>query len=237
MSGVENSAIGTSIMSGNNVANQDISNDAFYVNKNDIHVNPLVSEVLTGRQNFVQWRKAMEIARSTHDKLEFVEGQIPVPVDVKQKARWRRCNNVIITWILNSVSNNVVGQILHSEIVAMQEIANLMQGDMDVSSYHEKLVNIWHELDSMKKYKVCDITDGCTRYMETKSFYDQEKEEGRVIKFLMGLNEAFTHIRTHILALRELTTLDVAYDMVVSNEAERHIAKLTVVEASAMNVH
>ncbi|CAM8901857.1 unnamed protein product [Rhodiola kirilowii] len=252
-----NSANGSPVASGSAAAVQDASDDVFYVNKNDIHGNPLVSEVLTGRQNFVQWRKAMEIALSARDKLEFVEGQIPIPTDAKQKARWKRCNNVIMTWILNSVSKNVVGQILHSDTVAMawkslhmkyggsnvsrkfslqQEIANLMQGDMDVTSYHEKLVNLWHDLDSMRKYNVCDIADDCPKCQQTKSFYDQEKEEGRVIKFLMGLNEAFTHIRTHIIALRELPTLDVAYDMVVSNEVESQIAKAAGVEASAMSV-
>ncbi|CAM8901423.1 unnamed protein product [Rhodiola kirilowii] len=236
----------------------EISDDAFFVNKNDIHGNPLVSEVLTGRQNFVSWRKAMEIALSARDKLEFVEGEIPMPTEAKQKARWKRCNNVIMTWILNSVSKNVVGQILHSENVAIawkslnmkyggsnvsrkfsvqQEIASLMQGDLDVSSYHEKLVNLWHELDSMRRYKICVVADGCVKCQETKNFYDQEKEEGRVIKFLMGLNEAFTHIRTHILALRELPSLDVAYDMVSTNEAERNIAKAVSIEASAMYAH
>ncbi|CAM8961061.1 unnamed protein product [Rhodiola kirilowii] len=236
----------------------EVSDDAFFVNKNDIHGNPLVSEVLTGRKNFVSWRKAMEIALSARDKLEFVEGEIPMPTEAKQKAKWKRCNNVIMTWILNSVSKNVVGQILHSENVAIawkslnmkyggsnisrkfsvqQEIANLMQGDLDVSSYHEKLVNLWHELDSMRRYKVCVVADGCVKCQETKDFYDQEKEEGRVIKFLMGLNEAFTHIRTHILALRELPSLDVAYDMVSTNEAERSIAKAISIEASAMYAH
>ncbi|CAM8963589.1 unnamed protein product [Rhodiola kirilowii] len=257
MSGSLNSALESPLASGTNVAAQDLSDDAFYVNKNDIHGNPLVSEVLTGRQNFVPWRKAMEIALSARDKLEFVEGQVPIPTDVKLKARWKRCNNVIMTWILNSVSKNVVGQILHSENVAVawrslnmkyggsnvsrkfslqQEIANLMQGEMDVSSYHEKLVNLWHELDSMRKYKMCIIADDCSKCQETKAFYDQEKEEGRVIKFLMGLNEAFTHIRTHIIALRELPSLDVAYDMVVTNEAERHIVRAVGIEASAMHV-
>ncbi|CAM8971890.1 unnamed protein product [Rhodiola kirilowii] len=231
MSSVASSSTGTPITFGDSVVNKDSSDHAFYVNKSDIHGNPLVSEVLVGRHNFVQWRKVMGIALSARDKLEFVEGQIPVPADVKQKARWYRCNNVIMTWILNSVSKNVVGQILHSET----EIANLMQGDMDVSSYHEKLVNLWHELDSMRKYKVGEIADECTRCLETKSLYDQEKEEGRVIKFLMGLNEALAHIRTHILALRELPTLDVAYDMMISNESERHVTKSNVVEASAMN--
>ncbi|CAM8987235.1 unnamed protein product [Rhodiola kirilowii] len=237
MAGSSSVAVDSSLISGSSNITQDTSDDAFFVNRNDIHGNPLVSEVLTGRQNFVPWRKAMEIALSARDKLEFVEGVIAMPTDPKQKARWKRRNNVIMTWILNSVSKNVVGQILHSENVAVawkslnmkyggsnvsrkfslqQEIANLMQGDMDVSSYHEKLVNLWHE---------------------RQSFYDLEKEEGRVIKFLMGLNESFTHIRTHIIALRELPSLDVAYDMVVSNESERAIAKVVCIEASAMYVH
>ncbi|CAM8921226.1 unnamed protein product [Rhodiola kirilowii] len=107
---------------------------------------------------------------------------------------------------------------------------------MDVTSYHEKLVNLWHDLDSMRKYKVCDIADDCPKCQQTKLFYDKEKEEGRIIKFLMGLNETFTHIRTHIIALRELPTLDVAYDMVVFNEVESQIAKGAGVEASAMSV-
>ncbi|CAM8998473.1 unnamed protein product [Rhodiola kirilowii] len=198
MSASSNSVLGDPIISGDSTAVQDASDDAFFVNKNDIHGNPLVSEVLTGRQNFVPWRKAMEIALSARDKLEFVEGQIPIPTDVKLKARWKRCNNVIMTWILNSVSKNVVGQILHSENVDVawrslnmkyggsnvsrkfslqQEIANLMQGNMDVSGYHEKLVNLWHELDSMRKYKMCIIAGDCSKCQETKAFYDQEKEE------------------------------------------------------------
>ncbi|CAM8929156.1 unnamed protein product [Rhodiola kirilowii] len=246
---------GSPVVSDLSASIQDVSDDAFFVNKNDIHGNPLVSEVLIGRQNFVPWRKAMEIALSARDKLEFVEGEVPMPADAKLKARWRRCNNVIMTWILNSVSKNVVGQILHSETVAIawkslnmkyggsnvsrkfslqQEIANLMQGDMDVSSYHEKLVNLWHELDSMRKYKLCAIADDCSKCQETKAFYDQEKEEGRVIKFLMGLNESFSHIRTHIIALRELPSLDVAYDMVSTNESERTVTKAPCIEASAM---
>ncbi|KAL9664926.1 hypothetical protein QQ045_020335 [Rhodiola kirilowii] len=65
-------------------------------------------------------------------------------------------------------------------------------------------------------------------------FYEIEIEEGRVIKFLMGLNESFAHIRTHILALRELPSIDVAYDMVDTSEAERNIAKGACIKALAM---
>ncbi|KAL9681110.1 hypothetical protein QQ045_012891 [Rhodiola kirilowii] len=134
-----------------------------------------------------------------------------------------------MTWILNLVSKNVVGQILHSENVVIawrssnmkyggsnasrkfslqQEIANLMQGDMDVSTYHEKLVNLWHELDSMKKYKLCVVSDDCSKCLETK--------------------------RTHKLALREFPSIDAAYDMVATKESERNIAKVACIEASTM---
>ncbi|KAL9679948.1 hypothetical protein QQ045_017819 [Rhodiola kirilowii] len=88
----------------------------------------------------------------------------------------------------------------------------------------------------MRKYKQCVVSDDCSKCQETKLCYDQEKEEGRGIKFFMGLNESFTHIRTHIIELRELPNLDVAYDMVSNNESERNIAKVVCMEASAMYV-
>ncbi|KAL9663398.1 hypothetical protein QQ045_018784 [Rhodiola kirilowii] len=142
-----------------NTVSQTLSNDPYFVNNNDVHSKLLVSEILIGRQNFVPWRKAMEITLSARDKLEFVEGEHPIPSDPQLKVRCKCCNNVIMIWILNLVSKNVVGQILHSEngVIArrslnmkyrglnasrkfclQQEIANLMQEDMDVSTYHEK---------------------------------------------------------------------------------------------------
>ncbi|KAL9683400.1 hypothetical protein QQ045_015222 [Rhodiola kirilowii] len=90
---------------------------------------------------------------------------------------------------------------------------------------------LWHELDSMRKYKLCIVADDCAKCQETVTSYDHEKEEGRVIKFLMGLNEASTHIRTHIIALSELPSLDVAYDMVSTNESERTVANAVCIEA------
>ncbi|KAL9676626.1 hypothetical protein QQ045_004842 [Rhodiola kirilowii] len=130
------------------------TDDVYYFNNNEITGNSIVGEILTGRENFVKWRKAMRIALSTRLKLGFVEGEHPRPTDPNLQARWQRCNNVIMSWLLCSVSPDVTDQILDSTDVAdawnclhmmyagsnlsrkfalQQEIANLMQGTMKVA--------------------------------------------------------------------------------------------------------
>ncbi|CAM8937309.1 unnamed protein product [Rhodiola kirilowii] len=50
----------------------------------------------------------MARALGVKTKLEFVLGSVPRPVNDSVKlARWERCNNVILTWITNSVSDEI----------------------------------------------------------------------------------------------------------------------------------
>ncbi|KAL9674059.1 hypothetical protein QQ045_030326 [Rhodiola kirilowii] len=62
----------------------------------------------------------------------------------------------------------------------------------------------------------------------------KEREEDRVIEFLMGLNDVHSPIRNHILALRELPNLDVVYDMVLNDESEQTVTRPSYSEVSAM---
>ncbi|CAM8878685.1 unnamed protein product [Rhodiola kirilowii] len=225
--------------------------DIYYVNNNEITGNSLVGEILTGRENFVKWRKAMRIALSARLKLGFVEGEHPRPNDPVLRARWQRCNDVIMSWLLCSVSPDVTGQILDSSDVAdawnclhmmyagsnlsrkftlQQEITNLMQGTMTVAKYFEKLCGLWGELDAMRERRMCSLSDECVRCQDSA----RENHENKVMKFLMGLNENLAQIRTHILALETLPPLNVVFDRVSNHEAERNWNKLVPTESSAM---
>ncbi|CAM8963151.1 unnamed protein product [Rhodiola kirilowii] len=225
--------------------------DIYYVNNNEITGNSIVGEILTGRENFVKWRKAMRIALSARLKLGFVEGKHPRPNDPILKARWQRCNDVIMSWLLCSVSPDVTGQILDSSDVAdawnclhmmyagsnlsrkfslQQEIANLMQGTMSVAKYFEKLCGLWRGLDAMRERRVCSLSDECLQCQDSA----RENHENKVMKFLMGLNENLAQIRTHILALERLPPLNVVFDRVSNHEAERNLTKLVSTESSAM---
>ncbi|KAL9688698.1 hypothetical protein QQ045_033122 [Rhodiola kirilowii] len=94
------------------------ADDPYHFNSNEITGSSIVSEVLLGRQNFISWVKSMEIALSVRAKLEFVEGKRPKPTDPALSVKWKRCNDVIMTWLLNSVSKKVVSHILHAKDVA-----------------------------------------------------------------------------------------------------------------------
>ncbi|CAM8951593.1 unnamed protein product [Rhodiola kirilowii] len=59
----------------------------------------------------------MRIALSTRLKLDFVDGEHPKPKDPQLRARWQRCNDVLMSWLLCSVSKEVTGQILDANDV------------------------------------------------------------------------------------------------------------------------
>ncbi|CAM8880974.1 unnamed protein product [Rhodiola kirilowii] len=228
-----------------------VTDDIYSFNNNEITGSSIVSEVLVGRENFITWSKSMEIALSVRSKLEFVLGKHPKPSDPALHSKWKRCNDVILTWLLNSVSKKIVNHILHAKDVAhawrilhiryagsnvsrkfylKKEVSNIKQGDMDVAGFFEKLNAYWKELDAMSKLVGCDEDSECSNCRISV----KEKEEDRVIEFLMGLNEDYAHTRTHILALRELPSLDVVYDMVHNAESQQKVTKSVLVEASAL---
>ncbi|KAL9684806.1 hypothetical protein QQ045_022247 [Rhodiola kirilowii] len=89
----------------------------YHFNSNEITSTSIVIKVLLGCQNFVSSAKSMEIALSIRSKLEFVLGEHPKPTDPAFSVKWKRCNDVIMTWLLNSVSNKVVSHILHARML------------------------------------------------------------------------------------------------------------------------
>ncbi|CAM8948793.1 unnamed protein product [Rhodiola kirilowii] len=228
------------------------ADDPFYVSLNEVTGSSLVSEVLIGRRNFVSWKKAMEIALSARMKIGFVLGQYPRPADDSPMlARWQLSNDVVMSWLISSVSKQIVSQILHAEDVAVawrtlhirysgsnlsrkfalkKDIWSLMQGDMDVASYIGKLTNFWEDLDAMRGRRHCYVAGNCLECRENA----KERLEDRAMQFLFGLNDMYSQVRTHILALDELPNIDKIYDMVTSHEAEYNLTKLSVMEASAM---
>ena len=99
----------------------------------------------------------MEIALSTKRKLPFVLGTLVRPVDDPVKGdQWDACNNLVISWIMNSVYDSIVESILYIEPASLiwnhlekrfavsngsrkyklnRDVYNLKQGGATVSEY------------------------------------------------------------------------------------------------------
>jgi hypothetical protein len=89
------------------------------------------------------------------NKFKFVDGSIPVPEeDDLNYAGWERCNNLVHTWIINSISpsiaqsvvfienaidmwNDLKGRFMRGDRIRVaqlqEEIANLKQGSKKVT--------------------------------------------------------------------------------------------------------
>ncbi|CAM8966871.1 unnamed protein product [Rhodiola kirilowii] len=225
--------------------------DPYFVNNNELSGSSIVSKVLEGQENYAVWKRSMQIALSGRYKLGFVEGKYPKPEDVVMAARWQRCNDVIMSWLINSVSEKIVGEILHAKDVMTaweilessyagtdlarkselhRELGNLMQGELSVAMYKRKLESLWQELDGLKVSK-CSNVGKCACCKQA----DEDCKGDRVIKFLMGLNDEYASVRTHVFSLSEVPKFSTVYGLALSEEASRKARQAGKVEASALS--
>ncbi|CAM8891272.1 unnamed protein product [Rhodiola kirilowii] len=230
-----------------NPTSVNVVDDPYYVHHNEITGNLIVSDVLIGQENYMSWRRSMEIAMSGRSKLSFIQGKYPKPNDSVMAARWQRCNDVLMSWLICSVSKKIV---LHARDAMMawetlqssyagtnlariseiqRELGNLVQGDMAVMAFKQKLESLWQELDSIKfvncaNAKACDC---CKQHMS-------DKLGDRVVKFLMGLNDCYASVRTHAFATDEIPKFSVVYGLDLQEEASRAMRKSGKIEASAL---
>ena len=72
----------------------------------------LISEVLDGT-NYDNWCSAMKIALDAKNKLAFIDGSTGRPLESHHQFRiWYRCNSMVKSWILNTVSKQIYKSIL-----------------------------------------------------------------------------------------------------------------------------
>lgn len=122
-----------------------------------------VSQPLT-RDNYASWSRAMIIAITVKNKLGFLDCSITKPADTDLNfSSWIRNNNVVISWILNSVSKDISASILFADSVSEiwsdlrerfqqsnglcifqlhRELLNLSQGQHSVVVYFTKLKSL-----------------------------------------------------------------------------------------------
>lgn len=87
--------------------------DPLYLHPSDTTGTPLISYKLIGTENYNVWSRAMLLALETKNKIGFINGTCQRNIDDAILARqWDRCNSVVLTWILSSISEELYsGQI------------------------------------------------------------------------------------------------------------------------------
>ncbi|GJV45444.1 cysteine-rich receptor-like protein kinase 8 [Tanacetum coccineum] len=65
----------------------------------------LISKKLTGSDNYRSWKRYMMIALNAKNKMKIVNGDFEEPaINVDTRVLWERKNDMIISWILNTIT-------------------------------------------------------------------------------------------------------------------------------------
>ena len=119
----------------------------------------------------------MKIALIAKQKLGFVNGKLEQPdVNSKDYEQWLRVDSMVISWILNSISKDIVDAFLNvnsakelwDEVAErfrecngplvyqiQREIASISRGITSVSQYYTKMKKTWDELNSLMSLPLC----------------------------------------------------------------------------------
>ena len=195
----------------------------------------LSSIQLTGADNFSVWSRAMKIAIIGRNKLGFIDGSCRKELYGPNLTNlWERCNAIVLSWIMNCVSKELLGGIVYSTNAAAvwkdlcerydkidgsrifqlhKEIATISHGTSSISSYFSKLRELWVEYDSLAPVPSCD----CVNSREFVVFMHNQK----LLQFLLGLNDSYEQARSQILMMVPLPIINKAYSLLVERESQR----------------
>lgn len=213
----------------------------YYVHPSDGPTSVVVSPLLTD-SNYHVWPRSMRHALGSKNKFRFVDGRIEVPLLTNPSyPAWERCNLLVHSWIMNSVSDSIAQSIVFLENALdvwrdlkdrfsqgdliriselQQEIHSLQQGSRSVTKFFTELKTLWEELEAYRPISVCACPVRCTcASMRNVRIYHQQDY---VIRFLTGLNDHFSVVRSQILLMDPLPALNKVFSMVIQHERQGH---------------
>ncbi|KAJ0024487.1 hypothetical protein Pint_09321 [Pistacia integerrima] len=201
-------------------------------------------------KNYLSWSRSMKLALGAKVKLGFINGKCKMPDEsAPEFDQWRRVDCMVTSWILNSISREIVEAFLYTTSAKdlwkelekrfdecngpllyqiQRDISSISQGNMPVVQYYTKLKKLWDELTCLMPIPQCSC-GAAKSVAEITSF-------NRLMQFLMGLNDSFDHVRNQIMVMDPLPTINKAYSMILRVEKQRevHVAFADNLENSAM---
>jgi hypothetical protein len=89
------------------------SSDSLFLPHGDSPGLILVFQPLIG-ENYNCWSRSMLMALSAKNKLCLINGSMPKPSDSSPDFKaWTRCNDMVLSWIINSVSKEISASIIY----------------------------------------------------------------------------------------------------------------------------
>ncbi|XP_035838300.1 uncharacterized protein LOC118485896 [Helianthus annuus] len=173
--------------------------------------------------------------KEAKNKFGFIDGKCERSTDDHVLAsQWDRCNFVVLTWLLNSVSEELfLGQVFSkyaSEIWEdlketydkidgsvvydlYKKINCISQNGSTVADYYNRLTTMWKQFDAMLKLPTCSC--------KAAKDYNDFSMLIKLMQFLMGLDDVYQPVRTSLLTREVFPSVKVAFSVVSREESHR----------------
>ncbi|XP_070017893.1 uncharacterized protein [Nicotiana sylvestris] len=216
------------------------STHAYYFHSSVFPGMLMVYSIFDGK-GYVVWRRRVLMALYAKNKIGFIDGSFVEPAGTSTLSQaWNRCKDMVISWLLNSLSKEIAESVIYSKTAKylwtkledrfgqcsgaqlyqlQKELSDLTQGSSDVAGYYTKVKKIWDELDNLNTCVHCSCTHSCGGKAKSLKSY----QYGRLIQFLMGLNEAYSSVKHNFLMMSPLLTVNQAYSFLIQDEKQREI--------------
>lgn len=229
------------LMAANRLTFTDLQNPLF-VHPSDGPLSISVSK-LQGAEDYRAWKRTFEIQLSAKRKLGFVDGSVSrSTTDEAEASQWDTCNNLVISWILNNISENIKSSVLFinnaSDIWKQlkkrfsltngsrkyklnKDLFGLKQNGMKISDYFTSLSGLWEEIESMNVLPtIKDITPEVAKFLEA---IENMREESKLFQFLNGLDEVYGAQRSQLLMMCPLPSVQEACAAIQQEESQKEV--------------
>nr|KYP37490.1 hypothetical protein KK1_041321 [Cajanus cajan] len=174
------------------------------------------------------------------NKIGFIDESIEVPSCTNLLfSVWQRANMLVVSWILKVVSPSIAQSIICMDnafeiwndlrerfsqgdmigIADLQDmISSFKQGELSVTNYFTKLKILWDELNLFRPLLACSCAFKCT--YNALGNVTKYKTQDQVIRFLRGLNDNYSTVKTQILLMDPLPSLNRVFSLVVQQERQ-----------------
>ncbi|XP_074377166.1 uncharacterized protein LOC141718684 [Apium graveolens] len=160
----------------------------------------------------------MEIQLSSKRKLGFVEGtEIRSTTETSEAVQWDTCT----MW--KQLEKRF--QLTHGsrKYKLSKELFGLKQNGARIVDYYTSLISLWGELDSMNLLPtVTTVSEEVSALLKA---IQTQKEESHLFQFLNGLDESYGPLRSQLLMLSPLPSVEMASVAIQQEESQRDILK------------
>ncbi|XP_020978092.1 uncharacterized protein LOC110271492 [Arachis ipaensis] len=101
-----------------------------------------------------------------------------------------------------------------------EELYTMKQGDLTITGYYTKMKAVWEEIESFQPVPKCkDCNKECDCGLQTMRNY---RRENYAVRFLRGLNEQYGTVKSQIMLMRPLPTINEVFSLLTQQERQLH---------------